>query len=137
MLLATFLVAALLLLPACAGDQTFVEPRTLTAGEISGVYRSDGTVGPLGILTLELARVEQSRVYAARFSGEDEELFGVAEAIGTLAEDHLVLHIDRGQAYDYYFEGTVLPGNGSPSISGEFIFPDQAENLVVSFSPVN
>ncbi|MCB1216198.1 hypothetical protein KDL44_02325 [bacterium] len=133
--LTTLLLFLLLTVLSCSGGGDFVDPRLLQATEISGTYRSDSTVGVLGVLRLELARVEQSRVYAARLSGDDPEAFGSADGIGTLADGHLVLHFDRGEEFDYFFEGDVLGAEGASSISGEFIFPDQSDMLPVSFSP--
>lgn len=134
--LSTLAILVMLLLFGCGGTSDFIDPRVLPSREISGRYRSDSIVGALGRIQLDLARVEESRVYAARIMGEDPEQFGSADGIGTLADNHMVMHFDRGEAYDYYFEGTVLGVDGATSISGEFIFPDQKENLPVSFSLV-
>ncbi len=123
----------LLIVGGSCSSAEFIEPRSLTAREISGIYRSVEPVGVLGLLQLELVRFEQSRVYAARVQGDDEEQFGSVEGIGTLADDHLVLHIDRGMAFDYYFEGAVQVSNSGTTITGEFIFPDQAEQQPVVF----
>lgn len=131
------LVSILLLGPSCSGTEGFVDPRVLAAGEISGSYASSSPVGVLGVLQLDLARFEQSRLYSAVVSGEDVNEFGSAEGIGTLADGHLALHFDRGLDYDYYFEGEIAVANGGYTISGEFIFPDQADRLPVTFVPAD
>ena len=39
--------------------------------------------------------------------GEDPEQFGSADGIGTLADNHMVMHFDRGEAYDYAERGPI------------------------------
>jgi hypothetical protein len=119
---------------ASCNTGVFVEPRTLAASEIEGTYRSSDQAGVLGILELGLVRLESSRVYTAVLSGKNPEEFGTSEGIGTLADDHLVLNFDRGLNSDFYFEAKVtLNDAGDPVITGEFIFPDQKEQLPVEF----
>ena len=87
------------------------------------------------MLQLSLVRSENTRVYSALLSGENAELFGTAEGIGTLADDHLVLNFDRGLKTDFYFEGKVQLESGLVrALAGEFIFPDQTEQLAVEFT---
>jgi hypothetical protein len=102
--------------------------------DVSGIYHSSAAVGSLGVLSLELERVEQSRVFNAKLSSTDNPDLGETKGVGTLGDVHLILNFGRGSKDDYYFEGVVATtGSTVESINGEFIFPDQAEPLPVVF----
>lgn len=85
-------------------------------------------------MQLRLVRLENTRVYRAVLSGANPQEFGTVEGIGTLADDHLVLNFDRGLKSEFYFEADVTPtAPGEATLTGDFIFPDQREQLQVEF----
>ena len=100
--------------------------------DITGIYRTVGEAGVLGDITIEIQLAENARtVYEARLTNSG----GVAEGLGTLADDHLILNFDRGTTDDYYFEGLVVTsGTVVTGIQGSFIFPDHTGTIPATFT---
>jgi len=132
------LLAALFVLLLCSAcsSSTFDDPPHILFADISGVYGADVEQRGLGRLAMSLELVEDTRtVYKAELTnlvdGEQLKL----EAIGTLADDHLILNFDRGKTTDFYFESKVSESSeGLYELNGQFIFPDAPPNVPVVFS---
>ncbi len=120
-------------LSACSGTR----PQELRGDilVVSGLYRSQEEVGALGRLTLNLLRREDTfTIYDATLSGDAGGDLGEDDGVGTLGNSHLILNFDRGTTDDYYFQGTVtMDGDLPDQMVGTFVFPDQTEQLSVTF----
>lgn len=132
----TVLLLALLAcaaLSACSGQRTPELQSPVLV--VSGLFISQEEVGPLGRLTLNLLRREDTfTIYDATLSGEEGGELGEDDGVGTLGNSHLILNFDRGTTDDYYFQGQVsMDGELPDQLVGTFVFPDQTEQLSVTF----
>ncbi|MCC7477568.1 hypothetical protein IT575_03835 [bacterium] len=132
----TVLLLALLAcagLSACSGQRTPELQSPVLV--VSGLFVSQEEVGPLGRLTLNLLRREDTfTIYDATLSGEEGGELGEDDGVGTLGNSHLILNFDRGTTDDYYFQGQVsMDGDLPDTLVGTFVFPDQTEQLSVTF----
>ena len=104
--------------------------------DISGRYVSEAEVGGLGTLTIVVELVEDTHVFAIELTGTGLAELEPVEGVSTLGDNHVIMDFELGSDSDYYFEGTVTRvGEVIESISGQFIWPDQAETLLVTFLP--
>lgn len=128
--------AALLLLAGCSSSD-FQIGTTVPWFDLSGRYVSSTEIGPLGVITLELGRFEDTEIFTADLSSSASEDLKPVHGAGTLGDYHLILDFDIGVRSDYYFEGQVtMAGEQVESIDGQFVFPDQEETLPASFVPL-
>lgn len=131
------LAGAACLLWLAAGCSSDWEPAPVIPWyDLSGRYVSSAEVGGLGDLTIVIERLEDSQVFAIELTGTELTELEPVDGLGTLGDNHVIMDFDIGQDSDYYFEGTVTRvGEVIDSISGQFIWPDQAETLLVTFLP--
>ena len=75
-------------------------------------------------------------MFAIELTGTGLAELEPVEGVSTLGDNHVIMDFELGSDSDYYFEGTVTRvGEVIESISGQFIWPDQAETLLVTFLP--
>ena len=104
--------------------------------DLSGTYRSESEVPSLGNLELELALIEGTTWFDAVINTDLADSVEGSEGIATQGNLHLVINFDRGLLSDYYFEGVVtMTDDAIESLTGQFVFPDQAETMAVTFIP--
>jgi len=124
----------------CQGSSFVVGP-TMEVIDLTGRYTSTEEIGVLGLLTMDIERMEETRVFRAQVSGALVGEVEPSNGIGTLGDLHLILNFDRGELSDFYYEGMVVltpqeaEGLAIGDINGQFVFPDQAETLPVVFRP--
>jgi hypothetical protein len=138
---AVLLSLALIALSAgCQGSEFVVGP-VMDVIDLTGRYTSTEEIGALGLLILDIERVEETRVFRAQVSGALVGEVEPSNGIGTLGDLHLILNFDRGESSDFYYEGMVVltpqeaEGLAIGNIAGQFVFPGQAETLPVVFRP--
>jgi hypothetical protein len=122
-------LAAALALAGCGGGGGVWDPTVLPwIHDIEGTYQADDLVGDWGRVALQLERVNRSRLYNATLANPLFDFFRTRDGLGTLANDHLIINFDTGLDSDFYFEGDVIIENDTVlGLTGQFIFPDQAE----------
>jgi hypothetical protein len=133
------LLALAALLTSLAGCSSSADLALTDPLPIDGVYRSNGNVGELGRLDLTVRkRVGGIRVFNAELTSDDLEI-EASTGRGTLGNLHLVLNFDIGAVDDFYFEGQVQQDSGGAvtGLVGNFIFPNQSEQLPVQFDWVS
>lgn len=133
--------AALLLLAILAGCSTQgVQPDQTPPRDILGDYESTQSVGPLGLLSLHIEWNQTAHRYKAVLASLDTGGFGENTGFGTYGGTHLVLNFfsarNSEHFYYYFLQAQVEPADGAvTSITGTLVFPDQQEELEVTFIP--
>jgi hypothetical protein len=119
---------------SCSGS-TAADPRSLATTAASGIWTSTAAVGQLGVLRLALEQREETRVYDATLTFPDNSSLGSSDGFGTLADRHLILDFDGGDPNEYFLEAQVtVTGTTATILTGQLVFPDQAETLAVTFN---
>jgi len=129
-----YFTTCLLLVAAVSCSSDFVVGVADPPLELSGFYAASEVIGELGLVVMELQRVEDTSIYRVGMIDcreEDPEVIGGA---GTVGDKHLILNFNPGSDPDFYFEGAVILNAGLlAGLEGQFVFPDRAETLRASF----
>jgi len=137
----SLLFACCALTAALAGCQQMgVAPDETPPRNILGDYESTEAVGPLGLISLHIEWNQAAHRYKAVLASLDEGGFGENTGFGTYGGTHLVLNFftnrNAENFYYYWLQAQVSPETGPvTAITGTFVFPDQEQQLDVTFTP--
>jgi hypothetical protein len=133
-------VAAVILCSLAGCGSSGAPVSTEPPRDIMGTYYSTEDVGSLGELKLTIEWNTEALRYKGILESTSASGFGKNGGLGTLGGTHLVLNFydkkDSASFYYYFLEAAVSPAQGDVTeLSGKIVFPDQAEELSVTFRP--